>query len=622
MNKKNNKRKGSNRKFNKRSSKPADKRKDIDLKAKFKKIETKVQNGVFIFTSNLTIQEFADKLKKPPAEIIKHLFLKGITCNLNTLLNEEQIGELCLEFGYDFKKEQQIDEDNFLDNLVLDDEEDKLVPRAPIVTIMGHVDHGKTTLLDTIKKTNVASTEAGSITQSIGAYQVSWNDKLITFFDTPGHEAFSHMRAVGADLTDIVVIVVAADDGLKQQTEEAINHAFHAKVPIIVFVNKIDKPNINIEKIYAQLAEKNLTPEEWGGKTMVLKGSAVTKQGIDELLEAILLTADLMELKSNEERVPNGVVIEAALSKTDGPVADILVQNGTLNLNDSLLIGNHYGKIRKMLDHTGQSIVTAKPSTPVRVSGLSGVPNSGDKWIVIRDEKTLKELVNKRQSNYKEKRLSLLNANQLKTSNTEELKEFNIILKTDNYGSLQALLGLLNSFENESIKLNIIHSAVGSISETDINLAKAAKGVIYLFNLKTSNQVAEYATSMGIQVKNYNIIYEIKEDIERVLKGLKDPVFVEKDLGKVEVLQLWTHSSIGTIAGCKVISGLIKRNAMVRIFQNKEQLEKTYKISSLKHGKETIASASAGKECGFTLEGFNSLNVGDVLEVYELVKQD
>ncbi|MDE5545640.1 MAG: translation initiation factor IF-2, partial [Malacoplasma sp.] len=596
-----------------------DNRSNIDIKSQFKKVEIGIKNGVFVFTNNLTIDEFSKKINKSSSEIIKHLFLNGVTCNLNTLLDERQIGELCLEFGYDFKKELQINEDNFLDNIKFEDKAEHLVKRPPIVTIMGHVDHGKTTLLDTIRKTNIAEKEAGKITQSIGAYQVEWKKNLITFIDTPGHEAFSKMRAVGADLTDIVVLVVAADDGLKPQTEEAIDHALYAKVPIIVFINKMDKPTINIDKILTQLSDKDVVCEEWGGKTMVVKGSAINGTGINELLEAIILTAEIMELKANKDRLANGIAIEASMDKGEGAVADLLVQSGTLAVNDYILVGEFYGKVKKMVDYNKKEIKFATPSTPVRISGLNGIPKSGDKWIVTKDEKLLKELSAKRQQNTKKKLLNF--TSNLSESNIDN-KELNIILKTDNNGSLEAIKSLLKSLDIPGTKLNVIRGAIGHIKESDIDLARTSKSLIISFNLKTSLKVSDYATSMGIKIKNYNIIYQIKDEIEKLLKGILDPVYVEKELGTVEVRQIWQHSSIGKIAGCRVLTGEIKRNALARIKRKNAEIISGAKINSLKHGKESINNALAGKECGFTLENFNDFIEGDIVEIYEIVEEN
>lgn len=598
--------------------KKVDNRANIDIKSQFKKVEIGVQNGTFIYVEPLTIDEFAKKLKKPVADIIKYLFLKGISCTLNTLLTEEQMGEICLEMDFDFKKEIQINEDNFLDNIDVDDADENLEKRPPIITIMGHVDHGKTTLLDSIRNTNVVDNEDGKITQSIGAYQVKWKDNLITFFDTPGHEAFSAMRARGADLTDIVILVVAADDGLKPQTEEAIDHALNAKIPIIVFVNKMDKPNTNVDKLMSQLSDKNVVVEEWGGPYMMIKGSALTKQGIDELLEAIILTADLLELKANKNRLSYGVTIEASLDKGMGPVVNLLVKNGTLMVGDYILVGEHYGKIRKILNDNDQEIVSAGPSTPVRISGLNGIPKAGDKWIVAKDEKTIKELAKKRFNNANRKKHAGLIK---KDNNSDSDKKLNLIIKTDVHGSLEAIKNVLGNINVDGAKINIIRASVGIPTETDVNLAKSANATIFLFKLKLPSQISDFAKSFDVQIKNYSIIYEIQESVESMLKGSLEPVFVEEKIGEVEIKQLWSHSSIGTIAGCKVISGEISRNSLIRIKRNGEIIIENKKIASLKHQKETVNNVVAGKECGFIIDGYKDFVVGDLVEIYKMVEK-
>lgn len=603
---------------NTKNNKKIDNRKNIDLKSQLKKVEVGIQNGIFIYVEPLTIDEFAKKLNKSASEIIKYLFLKGIVCNLNTVLTEEQMGEICLELGYDFKKEIQINEDNLLDQMIIDDDESNLEKRAPIITIMGHVDHGKTTLLDSIRNTNVVENEDGRITQNIGAYQVKWNDNWITFIDTPGHESFSSMRARGANVTDIVILVVAADDGLKPQTEEAIDHALFAKAPIIVFVNKMDKPNPNIDRIMSQLADKNVLVEEWGGSYMMIKGSALTKEGIDKLLEAIVLISDLMGLKANKNRLATGVTIEAELDKGMGPIASILVQNGTLMVGDYILVGEHYGKIRKMINDKNEEVIQALPSTPVKISGLNGVPKAGDKWVVAKDEKTIKDLANKRKINATRKR----NINVIKNPNDDnEYKELNIIIKSDVHGSLEAIKSVLDSINIDGAKINIIRSSVGLPTETDINLAKTANAIIFLFKLKPTSQIVDMAKSVDVEIKSYSIIYEIKDSIEKMLKGTLDPIFVEEKIGEVEIRQLWSHSSIGTIAGCKVLNGEISRNALIRLNRKKELIVENKKITSLKHGKDSMSNVKAGKECGFTVDTFNEFIVGDIVEIYKMVEK-
>lgn len=607
-----------NNKGNKNNNKKFDSRANNDLKSQLKEVEVGIKNGVFVYVEPLTIDEFSKKLNRPASELIKYLFLQGIVCNLNTTLTEEQMGEICLELGYDFKKEIQINEDNFLDHLSVDDNSDDLEKRAPIITIMGHVDHGKTTLLDSIRNTNVADNEDGRITQNIGAYQVKWKNDYITFIDTPGHEAFSSMRARGADITDIVILVVAADDGLKPQTEEAIDHALFAKVPIIVFVNKIDKvPNPNLDKIMSQLADKNVLVEEWGGNHMMIKGSALTKQGIDKLLEAIILNAEMLNLKANKNRLAYGVTIEAQLDKGMGPVASLLVQNGTLMVGDYILVGEYYGKIRKMVNDKDEEIKQAIPSTPIRISGLNGVPKAGDKWIVAKDEKTIKELAAKRLVNANKKRNAVI----IKTDEDANKKELNIILKADVFGSLEALKSTLSTIDVEGAKINIVRASVGMPSETDINLAKSANAIVFLFKLKPTPIILDLAKSNNVEIKTNNIIYEIKDAVEKILKGTLDPIYVEEKIGEVEIRQLWSHSSVGTIAGCKVISGEISRNAFVRITRKNEVVIENKKITSLKHNKDSVSKVEAGKECGFTVDDFNEFIVGDIVEIYKMVEK-
>lgn len=604
-----------------KKNKKFDNRKNIDLKSQLKEIQVGIKNGVFIYVEPLTIDEFSKKLNKPATELIKYLFLKGIVCNINTLLTEEQMGEICLELGYDFKKEIQINEDNLLDRIIIDDSEDDLVKRPPIITIMGHVDHGKTTLLDSIRNTNIANYEDGRITQNIGAYQVQWKNNYITFIDTPGHEAFSSMRARGADLTDIVILVVAADDGLKPQTEEAIDHALFAKVPIIVFVNKMDKPNPNIDRIMSQLADKNILVEEWGGNYMMIKGSAITKDGIDKLLEAIILTSEIIDLKANNNRLANGVTIEAELDKGMGPVASLLIQNGTLMVGDYILVGEYYGKVRKMFNDKNEAIKQAPPSMPVKISGLNGIPKAGDKWIVAKDEKTIKELAAKRLVSANKKRHAIIAKNQNSSNDDKNFKELNIIIKTDVHGSMEAIKNTLNTINVDGAKINIVRASVGMPTETDVNLAKAANAKIFLFKLKPSSQIIDIAKYAEVEIKTYSIIYEIKNSVESILKGTLDPIYVEEKIGDVEIRQLWNHSSIGTICGCMVINGEITRNSYIRLIRDNKTIIENKKITSLKHQKEPIASAKAGKECGFVVENFSDFVIGDVVEVYKIIEK-
>lgn len=597
-----------------------DNRLNIDLKSQFKEVEIGIKDGVFIFVGPLSIGEFSKQIQKPFATVIKYFFLQGQNCNLNTILSDIQMGELCLEFGFDFKKEIQIDEDNFLENLVQNSDKKNLITRPPIITIMGHVDHGKTSLLDAIRKTKVATSEVGGITQSIGAYQITWKNNLITFIDTPGHEAFSKMRARGANLTDIIVLVVAADDGLKPQSEEAIDHALSAKVPIIVFINKMDKQGANVEKILSQLADKKVLCEEWGGKTIVTKGSALNNEGIDKILEAITLTSEILDLKTNPNKVATGITIESHLDKGLGPVASILVQDGTLIVGDYILIGEYHGKIRKIFNDSNIEVTSAVASDPVKICGINGIPNAGDKWIVAKDEKTLKDLAEKRKINSNRKKM-LSNMSESSQDSNNSIKDISLIIKADVGGSIDALQSVISTIDFPGIRVNIIRSSVGMVSETDVNLAKTAKAVLISFNLKVDSKVLEYAHSFDIKIQNYRIIYEVKNAIERIIKGGLDPIYIEEKNGELKVLQLWQHSSVGTIVGCKVSSGDVHRNCLARLVRNNEIIFENKKISSLRIGKENVNSVSAGKECGFTIDGFNDFHIDDIIQVYKMVEK-
>lgn len=605
-------------KKNKLSNKRNDNRQTINLKSQFREVETGVKNGVFIFSKPLTVDEFAQKINKPSSEILKNFFMKGLMKNINTILTEEEIGELCLEYNFDFEKREAIDETNILSNLTVKDDPASLLPRPPIVTIMGHVDHGKTTLLDYIRKTHVAKGEAGGITQSIGAYQIGYNKSLITFIDTPGHAAFTEMRARGANATDIVILVVAADDGVKPQTIEAIDHAKAANAPIIVFINKCDKPGIKPDEVMSQLSEKGLTPEEWGGSTIIIQGSALTGLNVNKLLEAILATAEMMELKANPNRFGMGVVIESNLHRGLGPVASIIVKNGTVAKGDMVIAGSSYGHIRAMFNENGKEVLTAKPSQPVKITGLNSIPSAGDHFIVTNNDKEIKEIAEK------------IRLYQIKQQNMErELltkdehsgnKKLVIILKTDVNGSLGAIKNVLSKFNVPGVDLTILRAATGGITKSDIELANAAKGIIIGFNIKPSKDIKDFATIHHVQIYFYDIIYRLSEDVEKIMKDQLDPIEVEEDLGEAEVKQIWTHSKVGTIIGCLVTSGVINRNDTARVIRDGVVLSKN-KIASLRHLKEDITSISAGKECGITLENFNNLQVGDIISCYRIVSK-
>lgn len=600
------------REFN---NKKVDTRESINLKQQFKKVDTGIVNGVFVYTSPLTVGEFAKQINKPVNDIIKYFFMKGKMLSLTTLMTEEQMGEICLEYNYDFEKKVQVDETNLLDNLSVKDKSDDLIKRAPVITIMGHVDHGKTTLLDFIRKTKIAFGEAGGITQHIGAYQINYGGEKITFIDTPGHEAFTEMRARGAGVTDIVVLVVAADDGIKPQTEEAIDHAKAANVPIIVFVNKMDKLGVNPEKTMSELAQKGLMVEEWGGDVLCIKGSALTGKNVDKLIESIIIMADMLELKANPNRLALGVAIEANMDKGHGPVATLLVKNGTLQRGDYIVIGGSSGRIRAIFNDDGKEIAKAYPGQPVKITGLSEIPLAGAKFIVLKDEQQAKDLAKK----IREKQVNLDRLALTKKIDLDN-KQFNIIVKADVQGSLEAIKGMINKTEIPGTQINILRSAIGAISESDIQLSKASNGIIIGFNVKPSKIVKDIADEQKIHIYFYNIIYKFKEDLISMLYGTLDPIEVEEELGEAEVKQIWKHSTIGTIAGCLITSGEITRNAKARVVRDGIVVY-TNNIASLRQGKETVNSVSAGKECGIVIENFNDIKEGDVIQTFKVVEK-
>ena len=595
-------------------------RKNINLKEEIKTVDSRINDeGVFIFGSLMTPLEFSKKINKPSNDIIRYFFMKGIAINLNTLMTKEQIGEYCLECGYDFKWEDQVNEDNFIESISKKMELNNDTKRPPIVTIMGHVDHGKTTLLDYIRNSRVADKEVGGITQKIGAYMVEHNGQKITFIDTPGHAAFTQMRAHGANITDVVVIVVAADDGVMPQTIEAIDHAKAADIPIIVFLNKMDKPDNNPEKVISQLSEHDLVAEEWGGSTIFVKGSAKTGQGVDQLLESILLVSELEDLKASTDTVAVGSVLEVQQVRGLGPVANIIIRNGTLCKGDFIIVGDCYGKIRKITNDLNKEIEIAYPSYPVSISGLDETPKSGDKFIISHDEKTAKDLLEKRKSN--KKTINAMQQSLMETTD-DNIKILNLVIKTDLDGTMHAINNVLGNIEVEGTKIRIVRLAVGDINENDINLAKASKAIVYAFNVQIPVNTASYAKSNAVTIKTHNIIYHLQEEIEGLLRGTLDPVFEEKIIGHAEVRDTWSHSDIGQIAGCKVLDGEIKRNCFARVSRNGNTILEKGKLSSLKHNKDSINQIDAGKECGLTIDNFNSFEKMDQIEFFEIVKKE
>lgn len=596
-------------------------RQTIDINKQIKSVEVGIKNGVFVFKSPLSVEELAKKLNKNPNEIIKFFFFKGNLINLNSVLDEEKIGEICLEYGYDFQIEKEINAENILDNISFDDDEKDLKPRPAIVTIMGHVDHGKTTLLDVIRQSSITSGEAGGITQHIGAYQVEKNNNKITFIDTPGHEVFAEMRARGANITDVVVLVVAADDGIKSQTQEAIDHAKAAGVEIIVFINKMDKPGANFEKVMSQLSEQDIVAEEWGGNHIFIKGSALLKQGIDELLSAIQLITEIKQFKANPNRFAYGTIIESNLSKGYGPLATLLVQNGTLKKSDYIVAGQSYGKIRMMFDSNGKEILVAPPSTPVKIAGLDSVPIASDKFLALDNEKQAKDIATK----IKTKNNRLEWNNNINTTLNQQIKDgiikdLKIILKTDVHGSLEAIKSMISKIEIENTHLTIVRSAIGNITETDLRLAQTTGAIIIGFNIRPSRQIKDLSEQEKISIKTYDVIYKLKEDLETMMIGKLDPIITEQEIGEAKVSKLWKHSEIGVICGCIVTNGKVKRGAKVRVIRDGVIIYNS-EINTLQHGKNSASEITAGNECGLTIKNFNDIKENDILEIYCTVEK-
>lgn len=583
--------------------------------------QTKVNGGVFKYVGDVTVGELAKKLNLNSSDIIKFLFMnKKAMVTINQTLSDDLIAEVCINYGYDFQKEEVVDKENFEDIKIEDDEKD-LQERPPVVVVMGHVDHGKTTLIDTIRDSHVAEGEAGLITQQIGAYQKEIQGKKITFLDTPGHEAFTAMRARGAAITDIALIVVAADDGVMPQTVEAINHAKAAGVTIIVVINKIDKPTANVDRVKDELAQYDLIPEEWGGETIFREISAKKKIGIDELLETILVVAELKELKANPHRYALGTVIEASLDKNEGPKATLLVQNGTLKVGDSVVVGNYYCKVRRMVNEYRQNVKQALPSTPVVVTGIEDVPTAGDSFMAFVDEKTAREISEARKLKARNKSLNKNNItsldeifNQIKEG---ELKNINIILKADLQGSVEAIKSSLEKIQVDGVKINVIHAAAGAITESDIVLASASNALVYGFNVRPDAKVRQKANEEKVEIHLHSIIYALIEEIESAMKGLMKPIEKEVVIGQAEVRSIFKASKVGTIAGCYVTDGCLKRDCLIRLIRDGVVIY-TGKISSLKRFKDDASVVKKDFECGLTIENYNDEKEYDIIEAYEI----
>ena len=567
---------------------------------------------------NISVKDLAADLKKTSGEVIKKLLELGIMATINQELDFDTAFLIAEEFGVTATKKEQVKEEDILFDESEDKEED-LVQRAPVVVVMGHVDHGKTSLLDAIRKTNVIEGEAGGITQHIGAYKVTVNGREITFLDTPGHEAFTSMRARGAQITDVAILIVAADDGVMPQTVEAINHAKAAGIPIIVAINKIDVPGANPEKVKQELMKYELVPEEWGGNTVFVEISAKQHINIDQLLEMVLLVSDLQDLKVNPKKQAKGVVIEARLDKSKGPIASVLVQRGTLDVGDTIVVGTSIGRIRAMKDDKGRRVKSAGPSTPVELMGLTKVPEAGDTFYEVKDEKMAKHLIERRERQNRDAAMNAYNkvtlGNLFEQMEHADLKQLNIIVKADVQGTAEALKQSLEKLSDEEVEVKVIHSNAGAINESDVNLAKAAKAIIIGFNVRPNAIAKEVAEKQEVEIKLYSVIYQALEDVEAAMNGLLDPVYEEKVIGNVEVRQTFKVSNVGTIAGGYVKDGKVERNAGVRVIREDVVIHQG-KLASLKRFKDDVKEVAKGFECGLQIENYNDIKEGDIIEVF------
>ena len=582
--------------------------------------ENKQDDSVVLYKENMTVKDLADALNINSTEIIKKLMGLGVMANLNQPLAFDVCEMIVVDYDKTLKNEETADITNFENYEIVDDPKD-LETRPPVVTIMGHVDHGKTSLLDYIRKSNVASGEAGGITQAIGAYQVEIDGKKITFIDTPGHEAFTEMRARGASVTDIVIIIVAADDGVMPQTKEAIDHAKAANVPIIVAVNKIDKPGADPDKVLTELAAYGITPEAWGGDTIVSKISAKTGEGVKELLENILLVSEMGELKANPKRYATGAVIESRLDKQIGSVATLLIQNGTLRLGDPIVVGTSYGKIRTLKNDLGQDIVEALPSTPVEITGLNEPPQAGDKFMAFETEKQAKQVAEERILRAKDadSNFSGMTLDDLFGKIKEGIREINVILKADVNGSAEAVKNSLEKISVEDVRVKVIRAGVGTITESDITLAKASNAIIIGFNVRPNGKTMDIAKENGVEIRLYDIIYKVVEDMEAAMKGMLEPIYEEKVTGTLEIRQIFKFSKVGNIAGCHVLDGKVTNNSNVRLIRDGVVVY-TGKISTIQHEKDQVKEVTKGMDCGVTLENYQDIKEQDIIEAYELIE--
>ena len=591
-------------------------------KDKLKSNSFEMGEDTVLYKEGMTVGEFAGVLQVGAGEVIKKLMALGVMMNLNQVIDFDTASIISSDMGKTLKREETTDEANF-EELEIQDLEEDLVKRPPVVTIMGHVDHGKTTLLDTIRKSNVVLGEAGGITQAIGAYQITYQGNKITFIDTPGHAAFTEMRARGASVTDIVIIIVAADDGVMPQTREAIDHAKAAGVPIIVAINKMDKPGANPERVMTEMAEAGVIPDTWGGDVMFVNISAMTGMGIDDLLDRILLISELENYQANPNRYASGTVIESKMDKNLGVVSTLLIQNGTLRLGDAIVVGTIAGRVRTLKNDLDESLVQAEPSMPVTITGLSESPSAGDKFMVFDTEKKAKAIASERALKLKNQNLTTTKAvslDDLFQQIHEGAKEVNVILKADVKGSEEAVKNSLLKLDVEGVKINIIRSGIGTVSPTDISLASASNAIILGFNIRPDNKTMDFAKERNVDIRLYNIIYQLVEEVEAAMRGKLDPIFEENILGSAEVRKLFKFSKVGTIAGSMVITGIVRRDAKARVIRDGVIIYDGA-INTIAREKDQVKEVKSGIECGITIENFNDIKPGDIIEAYEIVEK-
>lgn len=620
-NKKQENKKNVNKKNDKKNKQQKQQPKQQDKPVKEAKAEVQGEK-TFTYEEGITVGELASKINVDASKVVKDLFMLGIMTNINQSLDDEAVEIVADNYGYTAEKEEVIDDTDL--DIYFDLENEELTEERPaIVTIMGHVDHGKTTLLDSIRNANVTGGEAGGITQHIGAYQIHWNGKDITFLDTPGHEAFTTMRARGAQVTDLTVLVVAADDGVMPQTIEALNHAKAAETPIIVAVNKIDKPTANPDRVMTELGEHGLFPEDWGGDTIFVPLSALTGEGIDDLLEMITLVSEVEELSTKSDRDAIGTVIEAELDKSRGPVATLLVQHGTLHVGDSLVVGNTFGKVRAMTNDLGERIQTAGPSLPVEITGLNDIPQAGDRFVVFEDDKKARSIGEKRREDKimrdRESTNKISLDNLFETLKEGELKDLNLILKADVQGTVEALAASLMKIDVEGVNIRIIHTGVGAINESDVTLANASNAIIIGFNVRPDANARRTAENEKVDIRLHRVIYKALEEIEQAMKGMLDPEYEEEVIGYAEVRQTIKVSKIGTIAGSYVTEGKITRDAGVRVIREGVVIFEG-ELDSLKRFKDDAKEVASGYECGITIKNFNDIKEGDQIEAFQMVE--